>query len=141
MMTIVDALKWLNRIINSEDQDIREDVHSFSRILNLIIHYELGNNDVIEYYLRSTYRFLLKKHDLHLYQQYILDFIRNLSKDTRTSLRDRFVSLRTKMITLSESKYDKRPFVYFDIISWLDSKIENKTVGEVIKEKSVKQIK
>ena len=39
------------------------------------------------------------------------------------------------MITLSESKYDKRPFVYFDIISWLDSKIENKTVGEVIKGK------
>lgn len=136
-----DALKWLNRIINSEDQDIREDVHSFSRILNLIIHYELGNNDVIEYYLRSTYRFLLKKHDLHLYQQYILDFIRNLSKDTRTSLRDRFVSLRTKMITLSESKYDKRPFVYFDIISWLDSKIENTTVGEVIRAKAVKQIK
>jgi hypothetical protein len=136
-----DALKWLNRIINSEDQDIREDVHSFSRILNLIIHYELGNNDVIEYYLRSTYRFLLKKHDLHLYQQYILDFIRNLSKDTRTSLRDRFVALRTKMIALSESKYDRRPFVYFDIISWLDSKIENTTVGDVIRAKATRLIK
>lgn len=132
-----DALKWLNRIINSEDQDIREDVHSFARILNLITHYELGNNDVIEYYIRSTYRYLLKKHDLHLYQQYILDFIRNLSKDTRTSLIDRFVSLRAKMIELSESKYDKRPFVYFDIISWLDSKIEDKKVGEIIKSKAL----
>ncbi|MFT6865249.1 MAG: hypothetical protein ACJA08_000066 [Cyclobacteriaceae bacterium] len=136
-----DSLKWLNRIINSEDQDIREDVHSFARILNLITHYELGNNDVIEYYIRSTYRFLLKKHDLHLYQQYILDFIRNLSKDTRTSLLDRFVSLRTKMIALSESKYDKRPFVYFDIISWLDSKIENQKVSDVVKRNILKLVK
>ncbi|MEO9475026.1 MAG: hypothetical protein ABJG41_05815 [Cyclobacteriaceae bacterium] len=136
-----DALKWLNRIINSEDQDIREDVQSFARVLNLITHYELGNNDVIEYYIRSTYRFLLKKHDMHLYQQYILDFIRNLSKDTRTSLIDRFASLRKKMITLSESKYDRRPFVYFDIISWLESKIENKKVSEVIKEKIQKETK
>jgi hypothetical protein len=136
-----DALKWLNRIINSEDQDIREDVQSFARILNLITHYELGNNDVIEHYIRSTYRFLLKKHDMHLYQQYILDFIRNLSKDTHIGLQDRFVSLRKKMITLSESKYDKRPFVYFDIISWLDSKIEGKKPGDVIRSKALKLLR
>ncbi|WP_258103781.1 hypothetical protein [Marinoscillum sp. MHG1-6] len=136
-----DALKWLNRIINSEDQDIREDVHSFARILNLIVHYELGNNDVIEYYIRSTYRFLLKKHDMHLYQQYILDFIRSLSKDTTTSLLERFIWLRKKMVELSASKYDKRPFVYFDIISWLDSKIENRPVAEVIKQKAHNLIK
>lgn len=136
-----DALKWLNRIINSEDQDIREDVHSFARILNLITHYELGNNDVIEYYIRSTYRFLLKKNDMHAYQQFILEFIRNLSKDTRTSLIDRFASLRKKMIELSESKYDRRPFVYFDIISWLDSKIENRNVSEIVKDKVKKMLK
>lgn len=130
-----DALKWLNRIINSEDQDIREDVQSFARILNLVTHYELGNNDVIEYYIRSTYRFLLKKNDMHAYQQYILEFIRNLSKDTRTSLMDRFVTLRKKMIELSESKYDRRPFVYFDIISWLESKIEQCSVAEVVRSK------
>lgn len=131
-----DALKWLNRIINYEDQDIREDVHSFARIINLITHYELGNQDVIEYYLRSTYRFLLKKDDLHSFQQYILDFIKNLSKNmTQDELINRFKDLRKKLLELSESKYDKRAFVYFDIISWLESKIENKSVSEIIQRK------
>lgn len=131
-----DALKWLNRIINYEDQDIREDVHSFARIINLITHYELGNQDVIEYYLRSTYRFLLKKHDLHLFQQYILDFIKNLRRDiTPEELIMRFTTLREKLLILSESKYDKRAFVYFDIISWLESKIENQPVSKIIQEK------
>ena len=132
-----EALKWINRILNSDNQDIREDVHSFTRILNLITHYELGNNDVIEYYLRSTYRYLLKKEDLHLFQQTILDFIKNLSKvTTDDELIERFRVLRDQMVTLSGSKYDKRAFVYFDIISWLESKIEKRPVGDIIHEKA-----
>ncbi len=130
------ALKWLNRIINSEDEDIREDVHSFARIVNLITHYELGNRDVIEYYIRSTYRFLLKKHDLHAFQQYILAFLKGLTRETtQRQLLIAFKQLREDLLKLSESEYDKRAFVYFDIISWLESKIENKPVAEIIREK------
>ena len=133
-----EALKWINRILSSDYQDIREDVHSFTRILNLITHYELGNNDVIEYYLRSTYRYLLKKEDLHLFQQTILDFIKNLSKVSNDEeLIERFKVLRDKMVELSKSKYDKRAFVYFDIISWLESKIEKRPVGAIIYKKAL----
>lgn len=136
------ALKWLNRIINSDDQDLREDVHSFARIINLITHYELGNRDVIDYYIRSTYRFLLKKDDLHTFQQNILEFLKNLSREiTPNQLIDRFKELRDKLLLLSESKYDKRAFVYFDIISWLESKIENQSVGEIIKAKNIEKLK
>ncbi len=130
------ALKWLNRIINSTDLDIREDVHSFARIINLITHYELGNRDVLEYAVRSTYRFLLKKDDLHHFQQCILDFIKNLSWSmTDMELMDGFRELRNKLLPIATSQYDRRAFVYFDIISWLESKIENRPVEEIIKEK------
>ncbi len=130
------ALKWLNRIINSADMDLREDVHAFARIINLIAHYELGNRDVLEYAVRSTYRFLRKKDDLQSFQKHILEFIRNLSwQVTDDELIHRFVDLREKLIPLSNSRFDSRAFAYFDIISWLDSKIENRSVQEVIKEK------
>ncbi|MEM9327662.1 MAG: hypothetical protein AAGA85_18485 [Bacteroidota bacterium] len=130
------ALKWLNRIINSEDLDIREDVHSFARIINLITHYELGNRDVLEYAVRSTYRFLLKKEDLHHFQQCILDFIKNLSWSmTDEQLIQAFKHLRTKLLPIASSQYDRRAFVYFDIISWLESKIENRPIESVVKDK------
>lgn len=131
------ALKWLNRIINSADLDIREDVHSFARIINLIAHYELGNREVLEYAVRSTYRFLLKKEDLHEFQQHILEFIKNLSWSvTETQLVQRFVHLREQLLPIANSEYDKRAFVYFDIISWLESKIQQRPVGAIIKEKA-----
>ena len=130
------AAYWLQRIINEQQVDLREDIHCFARILNLISHYELGNTDVIDYYIRSTYRFLLMKDDLGLYQKYILNFLKNLDRETtEADLVVRFKRLRTQLLTLTRRPYESRAFTYFDIISWLESKIRRCTVEEVIREK------
>ena len=135
------AAYWLQRIINEQQGDLREDIHCFARILNLVSHYELGNTDVIDYYIKSTYRFLLMKDDLGLYQKYILDFLKNLSRETtEADLMIRFKRLRTQLLTLTKRPYESRAFTYFDIISWLESKIRRCTVEEVIQEKAQKMI-
>lgn len=131
---------WLNKIINMKDVDLRSDIHSFARILNLISHYELGNIDLVDYYIRSTYRFLIKKNDLHLFQKIIMKFLRKLSSITQDQLIDAFKELREQLLPLNEKFYDRRPFIYFDIISWLESKIEKRTVQEIIHEKAMKKI-
>lgn len=131
---------WLNKIINMKDVDLRSDIHSFARILNLISHYELGNIDLVDYYIRSTYRFLIKKNDLHQFQKIIMKFLRKLSSITRDQLIDAFKDLREQLLPLNDKFYERRPFIYFDIISWLESKIENRTVQEIIKEKAVIKI-
>ena len=134
-----NALKWTNVIINIPDDNLREDIHCFTRMLNLICHYELGNFDVINYYVRSTYRYLLKKDDLHLFQKSILNFLRTLTKiPNKEELKLKFASLKEQLLPLENSRYEKRAFVYFDIISWLDSKIQEKPVELVIQHK-VKQ--
>ena len=132
-----EAIRWLYRIINTEEEDIREDVHSFARILNLISHFELGHMEVIPYYLRSTYRYLSKKDDLQQFQRYILGFIKQLDENmTQDALTERFRKLRDDLLTLVDSPYEKRAFIYFDIISWLESRINGRSVGTVIKEKA-----
>ncbi|GAA0893897.1 hypothetical protein GCM10009122_35770 [Fulvivirga kasyanovii] len=132
-----DAISWLNRIINSDKVDIREDIHSFARILNLISHYELGNVDVIDYYIRSTYRFLLKKDDMHDFQKYILKFLKKLSFSfTEDKLIPEFKKLRKQLLPLQNNPYEKRAFIYFDIIAWLECKIQKRPVADVISEKA-----
>ncbi len=131
---------WLNKIINMKDVDLRSDIHSFARILNLISHYELGNIDLIDYYIRSTYRFLIKKNDLHLFQKIIMKFLRKLSSITQDQLIDAFKELREQLLPLNEKFYDRRPFIYFDIISWLESKIENRPIQDIIQEKVQRKI-
>ena len=132
-----ESIRWLHRIINTEEENIREDVHSFARIINLICHFELGNVEVIPYYLRSTYRYLSKKDDLQQFQKYILSFIKQLEeKMTPMALINQFSKLRDDLLPLVDSPYEKRAFIYIDIISWLESKIHQRTVGSVIKEKA-----
>ena len=136
------SIRWLNKIINTQGIDFREDLHCFARILNLVCHYELGNFDVIKYYIISTYRFLWKKDDLHFFQKYILGFLKTLNTNlSNKDLIDRFQKLKIQLVPLVNSDFEKRAFIYFDIISWLESKIEKRSVQEIIQDKFREKIK
>jgi hypothetical protein len=129
------AIQYLNKIINYPDQKLREDLHCFARILNLIAHYELGNQTHVEYQMRSVYRFLRKMNDLNLVQQEILKFLQDLGKVNDSSLKAKFKKLRKRLLEINNMPFQKRPFLYLDIISWLESKIHEKPVQDIIKEK------
>ncbi|MCC6702376.1 MAG: hypothetical protein IT221_12680 [Fluviicola sp.] len=129
------TIKYLNRIIQMKDVSLREDIQCFARILNLIAHFELGNDDLVEYQIKSVYRFLRNMGDLHGVQHEILNFLRQLPFTDEKSLMRGFRVLHAKLVKLSQLPYEKRPFLYLDIISWLECKIERKPVQVVIREK------
>jgi hypothetical protein len=130
------AIYWLNKIINRGADDLRLDISSFARILSLISHYELENFDLLDYQIKSTYRFLIKHGNLGLYQKIILAFIKKLAQDMdEASLKQEFIRLKSALLALKQNQFNSKAFVYFDIISWLESKIESRPVQEVIKEK------
>ncbi len=136
------ALTWLNKITNEREIALREDLHSFARILSLICHFELGNDDLVESYIKSTYRFFIKKGDLSLYQKHILDFLKRLLMESEIkNVKKRFTLLKEQMENLQKNKFEKRAFLYFDIISWLESKIEKRPVQAIIKEKTLFKLK
>ncbi|HEV7232273.1 MAG TPA: hypothetical protein VGO45_13140 [Bacteroidia bacterium] len=130
------AIHWLNKIIHVPANDIRSDIASFARMLALISHYELRNYDLIEYQVKSVYRYLLKNGDLGDYQKVILGFIRKLVAGVEEkNMLPELKKLRAALIKLREDPFSQKAFVYFDIISWLDSKIENRPVQEIIRKK------
>ncbi|MFD2999358.1 hypothetical protein ACFS7Z_03210 [Pontibacter toksunensis] len=129
------AIKYLQKIIYYKDISLREDLQCFARILNLIAHYEAGEDEVLEYQIRSVYRFLGKMNNQQQMQVEIFRFLRNLGDVTPGQLKDAFAALKEKLMTISLDPYEKRPFLYLDIISWLESKIENIPVQEIAKRK------
>ncbi len=128
------AVKYLNKIINL-NVGLREDIHCFARILSLIAHYELGNDDLLEYQVKSVYRFIAKMEDLHQVQKEIFQFLKRLPKIYPEDLKKEFVKLKGRLQTHSKNPYEQRPFLYLDIISWLESKISNRPVQEIVQEK------
>lgn len=129
------AIDYLNLIINQKSPDYREDIQSFARILNLIAHFEMGNDQLVEYQVKSVYRFLSKMEDLHEIQKEIFRFVRKLSRIRREELPEEFIKLKSKLEKIRHKPYEARAFLYLDIISWLESKIEDKSMQEVVQTK------
>ena len=129
------CIKYLDKIISNKTLSMREDLLCFSRVLNLVAHYEAGLDYHLETLLRSTYKFLIKMNDLHEVQKEMIKFIRGLQDIYPHNLKNAFKNLHKTLRTFEDHPFERRAFLYLDIISWLESKIENKPVGQIIKTK------
>ncbi len=129
------TITYLNKIINRVNPNFREDIQCFSRILCLIAHYELGNDQLVEYQVKSVYRFLIRMEDMHQVQAEILRFIRNLTKILPSEVKGELIKLKEKLNDLGSDRFQTRPFLYLDITSWIEGKIEGKTAEVKIREK------
>lgn len=129
------CIYYLDKIISNKSLSMREDLLCFSRILNVFAHYEAGYDYHIETLLRSTYKFLLKMNDLQEVQKEMIKFIKNLQNIYPHEIKKAFKNLHTKLKTFEDDPYESRAFLYLDIISWLESNIQNKPIGQIIKDK------
>lgn len=130
------TINWLTEIINDKEDEIRRDVRSYARLFNLIVHYEQGNTELLEYLVRSTYRYLSKtKRDLRI-ESSILQYLKKLGKARDP---EQVKALLTEMREKSEELFKdprERVFLeYFDLRAWLQSKTEGNDFSSTVKER------
>ena len=126
------TIDYLNKIINWK-VDLRTDLQCYARLLHLIAHYELGNFELIEYLVKSVYRFMAKMENLSLVEEDIFEFLRQSLRVLPAGLKKQFRALLEKLKRQEMNALETRAFSYLDIISWLESKINNVPVQEVIR--------
>ena len=133
-----NAIEYLNKIINN-NSDLRTDIQCYTRLLHLIAHYELNNFDLIQYLLKSVYRFMANMNNLSIVEEHIFEFIKKSFSISRKNIIPAFRELKEKLSGLETNSLDTRSFMYLDIISWLDSKIKKVPVENIIREKHLKK--
>lgn len=130
------ALKYNNIVLNSNENILRQDVFTFARLVNLIIHFELGNYDLLEYTIKSAKRYVTKNQRNY---QFETVFLKNIKKMVRAKTPEDSVKLFTQfrmdILKVLENPYEKAANKYFDFLTWIDSKIKRKTYGALLKEK------
>jgi hypothetical protein len=131
------CISYLKKIISNKNLKMREDLMCFARVLSLVAHYEAGMDYHLEVQLKSTYKFLLKMNDLQAVQKEMIKFLRSLGDIYPSELRNEFLKLHTELKKYENHPYEKRAFLYLDIISWLESHLQNKPVGQIIREKAL----
>lgn len=136
------ALSWLNKITMATISSVREDIQSFARILRLICYFEMNDDHGVQSNIRSTYRFLLSRKNYGQYENLIILFLKQLKgNETQNDMKKRFIELQENMVRISKLKFEKRAFIYFDMIAWLESKVQHRTIQDVFEERVKKGIR
>ncbi|MBE7442851.1 MAG: hypothetical protein KFKLKKLM_00552 [Flavobacteriales bacterium] len=130
------ALKYNNIVLNSNEPILRQDVFTFARLVNLIIHFELGNYDLLEYTIKSTKRFVDKNQRNYQFENV---FLKNIKKVVRAKNPDDttklFYQFKTDLVKVMEDQYELAASRYFDFMTWLDTKIHKKSYADLLKTK------
>ena len=132
-----NCITYLKKIIENKKLTMREDLMCFARVLSLVAHYEAGMDYHLDVQLRSTYKFLIKMNELQNVQREMIRFLKSLGSLYPSELKGAFKKLYKEFKKYENDPYEKRAFLYLDVLAWLESKINNEPISESIRKKSL----
>lgn len=131
------AKRYLQEIIAWGDESPRSDIVAYARIMRMIVQFETGKQDLLEYTVRSVYRFLYKRKRIYKFEDILLRFIRRqAAAGTQKETVAAFEELHAELLPLTDDPFERNAFAYFDILSWLESKITGVPFASVVRRKA-----
>ena len=120
-----EALRKINDHFSSKHSGLTPEFESYLRIINILIHYELGNYGLLKYLIPSAKKFLAGKKKLFKFEIAVMKFIVSIIQ-TKSSkhLPKLLQEFRNEVAELRKVKYEKNAFEYLDLHDWIDGKIK-----------------
>jgi len=126
--------KMLYQALNDPTLETYSTLLTPVKILQLLIHYEQENFELIENIGSSLQRYFQKGKKEYQLELLITSILKAASK--ANNQKDRMLIFKQHQTSVSAFSGNSRILEYVDLISWLQSKIENKTFLEIMKEKT-----
>ncbi len=130
------ALKWINKLLNSPNFEESENIYCFAQIMNLIIHIELKHDDFVPHAFKSVHRYLSSRNKVYKFETVIMDFIGKILKTTKREDQNKYYKeLKNALVDLKSDSFEMAAFEYFDFISWAESKVQRVPFRVIVEEK------
>ncbi len=115
------SLKYMNQIF---DDPLGK--YSRGHIFNMILHYELGNEQLLGSLVSSTKRLLTQQNRLSKAEEIMIDFFSKIIKSRdNISVKFLFTDYLKNVKALLDDEDAYNSLRYFDVIKWMESKIEH----------------
>lgn len=119
-----EAIRHLQETLNHPKTELGQDTLIYSKILLLVIHYDMGNQDMLGYLTGLFKKTVLKEEEA----AFIHFFKKSLAKTTSRS------ETIAAMKKFREQTMHFQPSDYLNIDLWLRSKIEGREYGDLVAE-------
>ncbi|MCC6840535.1 MAG: hypothetical protein IT230_10285 [Flavobacteriales bacterium] len=127
------SLYWLNKVLNDPEPALRQDIFTYARLFNLVVHYELGNFELLEYMVRSTQRYLSKRQRGFGVEAALIDHIKKLARSTSPEAKHKLLgSLRSVLDELMKDPNESTVLKYFNLRAWVAAKVEGQPFASMV---------
>jgi hypothetical protein len=114
------ALKWNNLILNDPKEDAVKEIFYFARMLNLLLHYELGNHALLESLLASTPKYLKSRRAIYATEKALFRYLGKLLNHPDKAEKQKLMAdFNTEIHELFQQPAEKRVFNYLDLRLWV----------------------
>ncbi len=119
----LEALHWAQEMFAIKAYSARIELQGYTRILNLMIHFELKNTMVLKFAVENTRRFLKKHRKKQAFEDIMLRFFSKISKTPTAEYKEVFLQLYKKLfqgevLIVNEDIADS-----IDIENWISKNI------------------
>ncbi|MFK8105123.1 MAG: hypothetical protein AB8G15_21605 [Saprospiraceae bacterium] len=114
------ALPWLNLILKEKKEDVVTEIFQFSRVLNLLLHFELENYTLLNSLIPSTRRYLRTRRTIYAVEKLLFRFLQKaMSIASSRELPALIEQFKNDIHTAELQKKEARVFNYIDLLAWL----------------------
>ena len=128
-----EASKYLNLLLSANDTNLRQDLQCFSRLQNMILHYELQKIPELKYLIKTTRDFYKNQKYQFKIEKLIMDLFEELTENNEP--KDIWDKAHKQIKDLMLDPYEKIANYYFDFLAYTESKATGKKVGDIIFDK------
>lgn len=115
-----NAQHWLFPILQETKTEIVPEIFRHARILNLLVHFELGNFEYLESLLLSTQRMLMKRGSMSSMEKALWQFLKkSTSIPNKKTLSHQAEVLRRKIEETGTESEGRQLFEYIPLMEWL----------------------
>ena len=119
------ALKWTHRIIFNVVSEHRQDLQRFARSLQLILHFDLRNFDLLEYQIRSVRRYFQQQGGPQSFESHLVRYLKQALKLPEPHAPGPPQTFFRDMLTEDKAQPGYKPGTGFaEVELWLKSRME-----------------
>lgn len=113
------SLGFLNGVLQGQQKGLLEELFRFARLLQLLLHYELGHDELLPYLIASTRRTHQAMLPAYEAENLLVDALRRLGNAAgRKDKKEILSALKEKIKTEALAGKEARFFEYLDIAHW-----------------------
>ena len=119
-----ESLRWVNKLLNNPNKEVRSDIYCCARMLQIIIYYDSKDWEALPFAIINTTRYLKSTKKLYRAETALLATMRKLEDVGKQKELQQLVKLSAAFVEIFSDNLEKNLLDNFDFSSWVNDKIK-----------------